>query len=76
MSFFRKYLEYPVIYRVLIGFILGIIAGAIIGPPIAALKPLGDLMIRSLKMIDAPIVFFSLVIGTASIKPSKLEKVR
>jgi len=75
MSFFRKYLEYPVIYKVLIGFILGIIAGAVIGHPIASLKPLGDLMIRLLKMIVAPIVFFSLIIGAASIKPSKLGKV-
>jgi len=75
MSWFRRYLEYPVIYKILIGFVLGIIIGAIIGEPIAAIKPLGDLFIRLLKMIVAPIILFSLVIGAASISPARLGKV-
>lgn len=75
MSWFKKYLEFPVIYKILIGFILGIIIGAIVGEPIALLKPLGDLFIRLLKMIVAPIILFSLVIGAASIKPARLGKV-
>ncbi len=75
MSWFKRYLEYPVIYKILIGFVLGIIIGAIIGEPIAAIKPLGDLFIRLLKMIVAPIILFSLVIGAASISPARLGKV-
>ncbi len=76
MGAFRKYLEFPVIYKVLIGFVLGAIVGAIVGPGVmSAIKPLGDLLIRLLKMIVAPIVLFSLVVGAASIKPSRLGKV-
>lgn len=75
MGFWESYKRFPVIYKILIGFVLGIIAGIIVGPPIAAIKPLGDLMIRLLKMIVAPIVFFSLVVGAASISPVRLGRV-
>lgn len=75
MGAWESYKRFPVIYKILIGFILGIIAGALIGEPIAALKPLGDLLIRLLKMIVAPIVFFSLVVGAASISPARLGRV-
>ncbi len=75
MSFFQRYLRYPVIYKIAIGFVLGIVLGAIIGEPIAVLKPLGDLFIRLLKMIVAPIILFTLVVGAASIAPARLGKV-
>jgi len=75
VSLLRSYLRIPVIYKIAIGFVLGIILGALIGEPITALKPLGDLFIRLLKMIVAPIVLFSLVVGAASITPARLGKV-
>ncbi len=86
MSILRKYLEYPVIYKVAIGFVLGIIFGGILSAAISAgffgkealdtyLKPWGDLLVRLLKMIVAPIILFSLIVGAASIRPSKLGKV-
>ncbi len=80
MGWFRRYVEFPVIYKVLIAFVLGAIAGAIasyLGAPqvITSLKPLGEVLIRLLKMIVAPIVLFSLVVGAASIKPSRLGRV-
>ena len=74
-SAWERYKRFPVIYKILIGFILGIIVGAIVGEPIAVIKPLGDLLIRLLKMIVAPIILFSLVVGAASISPSKLGKI-
>ncbi len=75
-SLWRRYIEFPVVYKVLIAFILGAIIGAIVGVgPMSAIKPLGDLLIRLLKMIVAPIILFSLVVGAASIKPSRLGKV-
>ncbi len=75
MGFWESYKRFPVIYKILIGFILGIIAGIVVGPSIAAIRPLGELLIRLLKMIVAPIVLFSLVVGAASIAPSKLGKI-
>ncbi|HHV57062.1 MAG TPA: dicarboxylate/amino acid:cation symporter [Firmicutes bacterium] len=52
--------------KILIGFVLGAIVGLLVGPPAAALKPLGDLFIRLIKMLIVPLVFSSLVIGASS----------
>ncbi len=75
MGLWESYKRFPVIYKILIGFILGIIAGIIVGPGIAVIYPLGTLLIRLLKMVVAPIVLFSLVVGAASIAPKKLGKI-
>ncbi len=80
MGLLRRYLEYPVLRKILIGLILGAIYGLIagvIGHPGAAtaIKPLGDLFIRLLKMLVMPIVLASLVVGAASISPARLGKV-
>ncbi len=74
VGFWQRYLEFPVIYKIAIGFVLGIIAGIIVGPPIVAIKPLGDFFLRLLKMIVIPLVFFTIVQGAASIDPKKLGK--
>ncbi|NLP17990.1 MAG: dicarboxylate/amino acid:cation symporter [Firmicutes bacterium] len=52
--------------KVLIGFLIGAILGLFI-PQLAALKPVGDLFIRLIKMLIAPMVFASLVVGASSI---------
>ncbi len=75
MVLWESYKRFPVIYKILIGFILGIIAGIVVGPQIAVLYPLGQLLIRLLKMIVTPIVLFSLVVGAASITPKKLGRI-
>lgn len=75
MGLWESYKRFPVIYKILIGFVLGIIAGIIVGPQIGVIYPLGTLLIRLLKMIVAPIVLFSLVVGAASISPKKLGKI-
>lgn len=75
MGYWESYKRFPVIYKILIGFVLGIIVGAVVGPQIAVIKPLGDLLIRLLKMIVAPIVLFSLVVGAASISPARLGRI-
>jgi Na+/H+-dicarboxylate symporter len=71
----QRYLAFPVIYKIAIALVLGAVLGAVIGDPITALKPLGDLFIRLLKMIVVPIVLFTLVVGAASIHPSKLGRI-
>lgn len=52
---------------VLIGFVVGILVGAVWGPGAVALKPIGDLFIRLLKMLIIPLVFSTLVLGTSKI---------
>ena len=55
-------------WQILIGLVLGIIVGAVYygNPAVSAyLKPIGDMFIRLIKMIVAPIVIASLVVGIA-----------
>lgn len=52
--------------RIFIGLIVGILAGLVIGPAVAVVKPLGDLFLRLIMMIVVPLVFTSLVVGAAS----------
>jgi len=63
------YLGFTLIYKIVIGLVVGVIVGVIVGPAIAPVKPLGDFFVTLLKMCIMPIVFFSLVVGSASISP-------
>ncbi|MCC3357838.1 dicarboxylate/amino acid:cation symporter [Bacillus sp. REN16] len=51
--------------QILIAFIIAIIVGAIVGPSIEVVKPLGDLFLRMIKFIIVPLVLASLVVGVA-----------
>ncbi|WP_053363269.1 dicarboxylate/amino acid:cation symporter [Bacillus sp. FJAT-27251] len=51
--------------QILIAFVLAIIVGAIVGPSIEVVKPLGDLFLRMIKFIIVPLVLASLVVGVA-----------
>ncbi|CAB49757.1 dicarboxylate/amino acid:cation symporter [Pyrococcus abyssi] len=81
MGWLKKYLEFPVLQKILIGLILGAIVGLILGHYGYAdavktyIKPFGDLFVRLLKMLVMPIVFASLVVGAASISPARLGRV-
>jgi len=69
------YFGFPLIYKILIGLVVGLIVGIIVGPAIAPVKPLGSFFISLLKMIVMPVVFFSLVVGSASISPARGAKI-
>ncbi|MFS0820292.1 dicarboxylate/amino acid:cation symporter [Bacillus sp. 1P02SD] len=51
--------------QILIAFILAIIVGAIVGPSVEVVRPLGDLFLRMIKFIIVPLVLASLVVGVA-----------
>ncbi|MBT2758448.1 dicarboxylate/amino acid:cation symporter [Mesobacillus foraminis] len=53
--------------QILIGFVLAIVLGAIFGPKIAVVQPLGDLFLRLIKFIVVPLVLASLVTGITSL---------
>ncbi|MCF1459035.1 MAG: dicarboxylate/amino acid:cation symporter [Shewanella sp.] len=57
----------PFWQQVLAGFALGAVAGLIFGPQAAALKPLGDLFIATIKMLVAPLVFCAIVVSITSL---------
>ena len=57
----------PLIWQIGIGFILGIVAGAVLGEKVQVVEPVGSLFLTLLKMLIVPLVFSSLVVGAASI---------
>jgi len=77
----RKYLDYPVLWKILWGLVLGTLFGLAAGHfgwtgfVETYVKPLGDLFVRLLKMLVMPIVLASLVVGAASISPARLGRV-
>lgn len=77
----RRYLDYPVLWKILWGLVLGAVIGLILGKAGYAdavkvyVKPFGDLFVRLLKMLVMPIVLASLVVGAASISPARLGRV-
>ncbi len=69
------YFKTNLLVRILLGLILGAIAGLIFGPKIVVVSPLGDIFVRLLKMIVMPVVMFTLIVGAASIHPARLGRV-
>lgn len=52
-------------FRVICGILIGIVLGVVVPDTAAALKPLGDAFIKLIKMIIAPIIFCTVVVGIA-----------
>jgi len=52
--------------QILIAFVIAVVLGIIFGSAIDVLKPLGDLFLRLIKFIIAPLILASLVVGVAS----------
>lgn len=53
--------------KIFIGLILGIVAGLIFGEKAAVIEPVGTIFLRLITMIVVPLVFVSLMLGTASL---------
>lgn len=53
--------------RVILALVLGVVTGFVFGEDIIAIKWIGDLFIRLIKMLVVPLIFFSLVGGVAAI---------
>ncbi|BAS27770.1 dicarboxylate/amino acid:cation symporter [Limnochorda pilosa] len=75
MSWISSYFRFPLIWKIAIGFVLGAIVGLLVGPSIAVIRPLGTLFLRLLQMLVVPLIFFTLVVGAASVSPSRLGRV-
>ncbi len=79
-GFFRAYLNFNVLYKILIGLVVGAIAGVILAASgVTALPPwisfLGTIFTRLLKMIIIPMIVGSLVVGASSVSPATVGKV-
>jgi Na+/H+-dicarboxylate symporter len=69
------YFKSNLLIRILLGLVLGAVAGLVFGPKIVWVTPLGNIFVRSLKMIVMPVVMFTLIVGAASIHPARLGRV-
>lgn len=79
-GFMKAYLEFNVLYKILIGLAVGAIAGIILAASgitaiPAWLSMFGTIFTRLLKMIIIPIVVGSLVVGASSVSPANVGKV-
>ena len=61
----RRFSLGPLWLQVLAGMILGILAGVLIPHQAVALRPLGDLFVRLIRMTLPPLMFLSITIGIA-----------
>ena len=75
MKWLGWYFKINLLVRILLGLILGAIAGLVFGPGIVWVSPFGDIFVRLLKMIVMPVVMFTLIVGAASIHPARLGRV-
>lgn len=62
---------FPMWLRILLGLVLGILAGFVIGEPIKHVKPIGDIFITLIRMVVMPVIFVSLVCGVMAMKDLK-----
>ncbi len=69
------YFNFNLLYRILIGLILGAALGLIFGEKILWITPFGSLFVRLLKMIMMPIILSTLIVGASSVSPANLGKV-
>ena len=79
-SFFKAYLDFNVLYKILIGLLVGAVAGVILAACGIKSLPgwlsmLGTIFTRLLKMTIIPMVAASLVVGASSISPATVGKV-
>lgn len=58
-------------FQILIAMVLGVIVGYVRPQSADALKPLGDLFIKLVRMLVAPIIFCTVVHGIASVGEAK-----
>jgi len=58
-------------FRVILGIVLGVLLGVFYPHTAEAMKPLGDGFIKLIRMMIGPIIFFTVVVGIASIGDMK-----
>ena len=71
-----KWLKLDLPTQIIIGLVLGVVLGFVFKENIAWVEPIGIAFIRLITMIVVPLVFASLLIGTASLgDPKKIGRI-
>lgn len=79
-NLFKAYLDFNVLYKILIGLVVGAIAGIILATSGVTALPawismFGTIFTRLLKMIIIPMIVGSLVVGASSVSPANVGKI-
>ncbi len=62
--------------QIAIGMLVGIIIGAVMGESAVVIRPIGELFLRLIRLVVVPLVFASLLVGTATVgDPKKLGRI-
>ncbi len=64
-------IKFNLVTQIFIAFVLAIILGSVFGSSIDFLKPFGDLFLRLIKFIIAPLILSTLVVGVAGTSDAK-----
>lgn len=69
------YFNTPLVWRVLTALVLGAIVGKVVGPSIVVLEPFGTLMLKLLRLVVLPLIFFAIIVGVGGTPASKLGRI-
>lgn len=73
---FERIFNFQLHTKILLGMLLGAIAGIVYGAEVSELKPIGTAFIKMIQMIVVPLVLASLIVGTASLGDiSKMKRI-
>lgn len=72
MSIVEKYKKIPLLTKLLVAMIVGIILGAVFGENIMVIKPLGTIFLNLLKMAALPLIVVNLISGISSLDDPKI----
>lgn len=61
--------------KIFLGLVLGAVAGIVFQTGMVEIRPIGTAFIRLIRMVIIPLVFASLLIGTASMDPKKMGRI-
>ena len=72
MSMMEKYRKIPLLTKLLVAMVIGIILGAVFGEKINVIKPLGTVFLNLLKMAALPLIVVNLISGISSLDDPKI----
>ena len=69
---FESYKKIPLLKKLLVAMIIGVILGAIFGKSIVVIKPFGTIFLNLLKMAALPLIVVTLIAGIAALDDPKV----
>ena len=72
MSMMERYRKIPLLTKLLVSMVIGIILGAVFGERINVIKPFGTVFLNLLKMAALPLIVVNLISGISSLDDPKI----